>query len=185
MEALLKDERYTYADYAEWKTENRYELMDGELYMMSPAPAWKHQEILFELSRQFANFLKGKPCKAFAAPFDVRLNADTYDDTVLQPDLVVICDQSKLMGTGCAGAPDMVIEIMSPSTVKRDRVLKFYAYQGAGVREYWIVDPETKIVSVHLLKDGEYITRAYAETGTVPVHVLEGCVIDLAEVFAE
>ncbi|MDR0310315.1 MAG: Uma2 family endonuclease, partial [Acidobacteriota bacterium] len=115
MEALQKDERYTYADYASWDTEERYELIDGVPYLMSPAPLRKHQSILFELSGQFRNFLKGKPCKAFAAPFDVRLNADTYDDTVVQPDLVVICDKLKLDAKGCVGAPDMVIEILSPS----------------------------------------------------------------------
>jgi Uma2 family endonuclease len=185
MEALQKDERYTYADYAGWDTEERYELIDGVSYLMSPAPMWKHQGISRELTVQLAVFLKGKPCEVFAAPFDVRLNADTYDDTVLQPDIVVICDRSKLSGTGCAGAPDMVIEILSPSSARHDRFIKFHLYQKAGVREYWIVDPDTKTVAVHVFKDGEYLARAYAETDDIPVHVLDGCVVSLADVFAE
>jgi len=185
MEALRKDEYYTYDDYLKWEDAERCELIDGEIYAMSPAPTWKHQGISSNLHGQLFDFLKGKPCKVFAAPFDVRLNAGTYDNTVVQPDLVVICDRSKLSGTGCAGAPDMVIEILSPSTAGYDRVDKFNQYLIAKVREYWIVDPESKTVSVHVLKDGEYITRAYAKTAKVPVHVLEGCVIDLADVFEE
>ena len=183
MELLRKDEHYTYADYCAWAPDVRCELIEGVSYLMSPAPTWRHQGILFELAGQFRNFLKGKPCKAFTAPFDVRLNADTCDDTVLQPDLVVICDRSKLSATGCVGAPDMVIEIISPSTAAHDKVLKFNQYLQAGVREYWIVDPDSKTVSVHLLKDGEYAARAYTDTDVVPVHVLEGCEICLMDVF--
>ena len=182
MEPLRKEKHFVYADYRTWN-DARYELTEGVSYIMSPSPTWRHQGILFELAGQFRNFLKGASCKAFTAPFDVRLNADAGDDTVLQPDIVVICDRSKLSDTGCVGAPDMVIEIISPSTAARDKVLKFNLYLCAGVREYWIVDPETKTVDVHVLKDGEYITRAYAETGTVSVHVLEGCMITLPDVF--
>ena len=107
------------------------------------------------------------------------------DDTVVQPDLVVICDHSKLSGTGCVGAPDMVIEILSPSTARNDRTLKFDIYRRSGVREYWIVDPDTKTVSVHVLKSGEYVTRAYTDADSVAVHVLEGCTINLADVFED
>jgi Uma2 family endonuclease len=185
MDALQKETRYTYADYAGWDTKERYELIDGVPHLMSPAPTWKHQRISRELSYQFTAFLKGKPCEIFAAPFDVRLNADSYDDTVIQPDLVVICDKSKLSGTGCVGAPDMVVEILSPSTAGYDRVLKFNLYMRAGIREYWIIDPETKTVAVHVLQNGGYMTSAYAETDIVPVRVLEGCAINLADVFAE
>ena len=183
VEPFKKDEHYTYADYCTWGDDVRSELIEGVSYMMSPAPTWRHQGILFDLAGQLRSFLKGKTCKAFTAPFDVRLNADTYDDTVLQPDIVVICDRSKLSGTGCIGAPDMVIEILSPSTAVNDKVLKFNQYLQAGVREYWIVDPDTRTVSVHVLKDGEYMTRAYAGADTVPVYVLEGCTISLPDVF--
>jgi len=183
--ALRKDESYTYADYASWNTENRYELIDGMPYMMSPAPLRAHQGISSNLHREIAIFLKGKTCRIFAAPFDVRLNAAAGDNTVVQPDLVVICDRSKLNDTGCSGAPDMVIEILSKSSASRDIVLKFNQYLKAGVREYWIVDPDSKTVRVNILENGRYYASAYAETDTLPVHVLEGCVINLAEVFAE
>ena len=185
MEALLKDRRYTYADYAKLNTEDRYELIDGMPYMMSPSPTWIHQAISSSLHREIANFLKGKTCRIFAAPFDVRLNAGDGHDTVVQPDLVVICDRSKLSDTGYGGAPDLVIEILSQSSAGRDKVLKFNQYLKAGVREYWIVDPDSKTVTVNILDNGRYYTTAYAETDTLPVNVLEGCVINLADVFAE
>jgi Uma2 family endonuclease len=184
MEALLKDQRYTYADYCTWDDSERWELIDGIPYAMS-SPTWEHQGVSSELSRQIGNFLRDKPCKVFAAPFDVRLNADTYDDTVVQPDIVVICDRSKLSGTGCVGAPEMVIEILSPSTARRDKLVKFQQYRKAGVREYWIVDSDSKTVAAHILENDEYITRAYGETDNAPVHILEGCTIELSYVFAE
>ena len=184
MDAIPKDTRYTYADYLTWNDEVRYELIDGVPHMMSPAPAWEHQSISVELCGQLRDFLKGKPCKVFAAPFDVRLSAREGDDTVVQPDLLVICDLSKLSGTGCVGAPDMVIEILSPSTAGRDCIIKYQAYLNAEVREYWVVDPETKTVLTHMYHEGEYKTHGYAEADTVPVHVLDGCTIRLADVFA-
>ena len=180
-----EEQRYTYADYCAWDDGERWELIDGAAYAMSPAPSRAHQGVSGNLYGQFYNFLKGKPCKVYAAPFDVRLNADGYDDTVVQPDLVIVCDRSKLDDKGCSGAPDMVIEILSPSTSSRDMVLKFNTYQRAGIREYWIVDPDSKMVSAHVLKNGEYTTRAYGDTGAAPVRVLEGCEIDLEDVFAE
>ena len=185
MDAIRNDKHYTYADYASWDDDTRYELIDGVAYMMSPAPGRRHQGISGELHRQIKNFLRGKTCKVYDAPFDVRLNAAGDDDTVIQPDIVVVCDQSKLDDKGCNGAPDLVVEILSPSTSGKDRVLKFNKYLQAGVREYWIVDPDNNTVSAHLLKDGQYVTSAYAETDAVPVHVLEGCTISLTDVFAE
>jgi Uma2 family endonuclease len=146
---------------------------------------WRHQRISRKLLRQLVDFLRGKSCEVFYAPFDVRLNADTSDNTVLQPDIVVICDRSKLSGTGCIGVPDMVIEILSPSTEKRDREDKFDKYLEVKVREYWIVDPDSNTVTVNILDDKRYCSTDYCETDKVPVHVLEGCVIDLADVFAE
>ena len=190
MEALRADKRYTYADYASWDTEERYELIDGIPYAMSydamsPAPAWKHQDVSGKLHYQLFDFLKGKSCKVFAAPFDVRLNAADGDDTVVQPDLVIICDRSKLIDTGCVGAPDMVIEIVSPSSSNHDRVRKFNKYLHAGVREYWIVDPDSKTIVVNILENGRYYSTAYDETATIPVHILEGCEISLPDVFFE
>ena len=185
MDALQKDKRYTYADYLTWDGDARYELIDGAPYMMSPAPNRRHQDVSREILKQLALFLTGKPCKVYAAPFDVRLNAAEEDDTVVQPDLSVVCDKSKLDDRGCVGAPDLVIEILSPSTLARDRVVKLNKYLQAGVREYWIVDPDGKTVSVHLWANGKYIINAYADPDPVPVHVLDGCTINLADVFAE
>ena len=185
MQVLQKEEYYTYADYAAWDDDARWELIDGAPHMMSPAPRTKHQRLIGEIFRQFSNFLIGKTCEAFVAPFDVRLNADTYDDTVVQPDISIVCDKSKIDKKGCRGAPDMIVEILSPSSLGYDRVLKFNKYLQAGVREYWIVDPEGKTVSVHILENGKYVATAYGETDSVPVHVLEGCEIDMGIVFAE
>jgi len=180
-----ENERYTYTDYCTWDDSERWELIEGVPYAMSPVPTQAHQGISMELSSQIHNFLKGKTCKVFHAPFDVRLNADDEDDTVVQPDLLVVCDKSKLDGKSCKGAPDLVVEILSPSTARQDRWVKYNLYKDAGVREYWIVDPDTKTVSVNVLGDGIYSAYAYGDTDTAPVSVLPGCMINLNDVFAE
>jgi Uma2 family endonuclease len=138
-----------------------------------------------DLFGQLRDFLKGKPCKVYHAPFGVRLfpKEDNSDDTFVEPDIVVICDRSKIDKRGCNGAPDLVIEILSPSNSRLDKLLKFHKYLEAGVREYWIVDPEEKTVQTHILDNGHYIANIYDEKGKVPVSVLNGCVIDLAAVF--
>lgn len=182
---LPKEKHYTHSDYLTWDDDSRYELIDGVPYMMSPAPSRVHQSVSSNLHLQLASFLKGKPCRVYHAPFDVRLNADTYDDTVVQPDLLVVCDRSKLDDKGCVGAPDIVVEILSPSTARHDRLVKFQIYQKAGVREYWLIDPDTKTLQVCILEDGKYITTMYGDTDTVHVHVLEGCAISLSDVFEE
>ena len=185
MEAAIEHDYYTYADYCVWEGPERWELIDGEPYAMSPATTWKHQAICGELYGQLRDFLKGKPCKVFVAPFDVRLNADTADDTVVQPDIVVIYDRAKISGSGCVGAPDMAIEILSPSTALRDKTVKLKLYQKYGVREYWIVDPDKKTMSAHVLDNGRYTSTVYNEKDNAPIHILDGCTINLVEVFAE
>ena len=176
------NKRYTYSDYVTWDDENRWELIDGIPYMMS-APNRRHQKLLGNLHAQFWNLLKGKPCEVYIAPFDVRLNADTLDDTVVQPDLLIVCNHSILNDAGCAGSPDMLVEILSPSTSRYDRTLKFNTYLKSGIREYWIIDPETKTLAVHILKDNNYILHPYTNEETVSVHVLHGCRINLTEIF--
>ena len=185
--AVKLEQRYTYADYLKWDDGERWEIIYGRPYLMAPAPTLGHQGASGELHLQLGNFLKGKKCRVFYAPFDVRLfpKCDDSDDTIVQPDIVVVCDRSKLGRRGCVGAPDMVIEILSPSNARHDILLKFHLYQKAGVREYWIVDPEMKIVSAHILKDGEYVVTTYGNEDSAPVHVLEGLSIDLSEVFID
>jgi len=179
-----KNKRYTYADYITWGEDVRCELIDGVVYDMSPAPGWLHQELSTNLLGQLFNFLEGKTCKVFHAPFDVRLNYDSDDDSVVQPDIVVICNSDIISGTGCTGAPDMVIEILSPSTASKDMIVKYNRYLRAGVREYWIVDPQTKTVRVCVHKDGKYDSIDYLDPGKLQVSVLEGCEIDMKRVFA-
>jgi len=174
---------YTYADYASWDDDVRCELIDGEIVVMD-APSFDHQRVLMELSRQVANFLVGKRCVVLPAPFDVCLfGLGDEDTTVVQPDIVVICDESKLDKKRCNGAPDMVIEILSPSTAKYDKERKLNKYINAGVLECWIIDPDTKNVAVHLIDNGVISFTHYESDEIIPVHILEGCKITLQEVF--
>jgi len=155
-----EDERkWTYADYREWelKPGERFELIDGTAYAMA-APNTVHQRISMILSGVLFNYFIGKPCRPFAAPFDVRLfyEEDESDDTVVQPDLVVVCDPAKLGKEGCQGVPDLVIEILSPSNTAIEMHRKLCLYQDAGVREYWVVDPEQKLIEAYFLNNGNY-----------------------------
>jgi len=165
-----------------WDDDIRWELIDGVPYMMA-APTNEHQDIMGKLFLELAIFLKGKPCKVRMAPSDVRLNPDTLDDTVVQPDIYVYCDRSKDDKTGIKGAPDMAVEVLSPSTAKRDKTIKFEAYRKAGVRELWIIDPETKSLAVNLLSEGNYITYPYTKDDTVSVNVLNEFNVKLSEIF--
>lgn len=181
-------ERYTFADCLTWDETERIEIIDGDAYMMSP-PNRVHQGISGELYYQIRAFLEGKNCKIYAAPFGVRLFEKDGDrpedvDTIVEPDISVICDRDKLDDKGCKGAPDFVIEIMSPSNRRLDKVTKRKLYQQAGVREYWIVSPEMQTVEVCLLEDGFLETKEFYERDdTAKVTVLEGCEIDLQKVF--
>jgi Uma2 family endonuclease len=130
---LKLEQAWTYADYCSWPDDERCELIDGVAYAMSPAPSRQYQELSGELFRQFANHLKGKPCKVYDAPFDLRLSeqnaaSDNYVTTVVQPDILVVCDSSKLDDRGCNGAPDLIVEILSPATAARDLKEKFDLY---------------------------------------------------------
>jgi Uma2 family endonuclease len=184
--AYKEDEYYTYADILEWDEEVRAEIINGELFMMAN-PDTIHQDISREIFGHLYDFLKGKPCVVYAAPFGVRLfpKKDLSDDTFVEPDIVVICDKSKIDKRGCNGAPDLVVEILSPATARHDRIVKFRLYQKAGVREYWIADPENRMLNAHVLNNGNYITEVYGDIDEVPVSALPGCVIPLREVFPE
>lgn len=181
-------DRYTFADCLTWSENERIEIINGEAVMMAP-PTRIHQEILMELSRQLANFLEGKKCKVYPAPFAVRLfekDGDTPEDvdTMVEPDISVVCDHDKLDKHGCKGAPDLVVEVLSPSTQRHDRLVKLDLYQRAGVREYWIVDPDSSTVQVFMLKNGYlHPYEVYSEKDIAKVNVLDGCFIELSKVF--
>jgi Uma2 family endonuclease len=180
---------YTYRDYLAWPEDERWEIIDGIPYMQA-TPSRIHQEISGELFSQIYNYLKAKPCRVYHAPFCVRLpKGDEKDEkdikTVVEPDIVIVCDQSKLDDKGCKGTPDMIIEILSPSSVKKDRLEKFNKYEKAGVKEYWIVEPEGKLVSVFILENNKRYGRPeiYSEEDKVKVSLFEDLVIDLKPVF--
>lgn len=183
--------RYTFADALGWEEGEQAEIIDGEVLLFS-TPSSRHQEISMEVARQLANYLEGKRCKVYPAPFGVRLFEQDGDapedvDTVVQPDLSVVCDRNKIDKYGCKGAPDLVIEILSPSTQRHDRLVKLNLYQRAGVREYWIINPEDQTAQVMLL-DGSgalQLHEVYDREDVAKVNVLEGCFIELSKVFTE
>ena len=183
-------ERYTFADVMAWEENERAEIINGEAIMMAP-PSRIHQKVSVAITSQLYNFLEGKKCEVYPAPFGVRLfekDRDSPDDvdTMVEPDISVVCDKNKLDKYGCRGAPDLVIEILSPSTLRHDRFVKLALYQQAGVREYWIVEPETQTVQVYTLENGILQPRAFYGQGDVAkVNVLEGCFIELSKVFTE
>ncbi len=177
------EERHTYGEYRRWPEATRYELIDGLAYAMAPALSRRHQEVLLELARQVANALAGHPWRAFIAPFDVRLpragEADDAVDTVVQPDLSVVCDPGKLDEAGCRGAPDWVVEVLSPATAGHDHIVKREVYERAGVREYWLVHPVDRIVTIHRLQAGRFGVPEVRElTGRHAVGVLPEVEID-------
>ena len=153
-------EHHTYGEYLHWPDDVRYELIDGVAYLMAPAPTLDHQEVVGEVYYQLRQALQGKPCRAFIAPVDVRFpkegEADEQVDTVLQPDVLVVCDPSKLDRRGVRGAPDLVVEVLSPGTSSHDHVRKRRVYERAGVAEYWLVHPIDRMVTVYRLVNGEY-----------------------------
>jgi Uma2 family endonuclease len=179
-----ENRRYTYTDYLEWEGPERYQLINGKAFMMA-SPSVAHQALLVELLTQFNVFLRGKSCQVFIAPLDVRLfpEEDNSDDTVVQPDLLVVCDKDKLGKGSVNGPPDLVIEIMSPSNSYRELFLKFQYYLEAGVREYWVIDPEEKKVQVHLYENGHYLGTVYKESAHISVTVLPGLNIALASLW--
>jgi Uma2 family endonuclease len=187
--AVLKEDRlFTYADYKGWELAEgeRYELIYGVAYAMA-GPNDYHQAICGQLFWQIENYLRGKPCKARIAPYDVRLfyEEDDNDDTVVQPDISVICDEKKRGSEGCRGAPDLVAEVLSPSNSAIEMERKLKLYQRAGVREYWVLDPENKEVTAYHFTGNQILARTYGSKETAPVDILPGLEIALESVFAE
>lgn len=185
-----KQKEYTFGDYLSWSDEERWEIIDGTPYMMTPAPSSEHQSIVMELGRQIANYLQGKTCKVFPAPFDVRLpRGEEHDeeiDNVVQPDLVVVCDREKIDKRGCKGAPDLIIEIISQATAKKDLNDKFNLYERSGVKEYWVVFPSDKALDVYQLDENSKYQKAatYYKESLVKSSLFEDLELDLKMVFA-
>lgn len=182
-------QRYTYDDYLSGPEGERWELIDGVPYDMTPSPSADHQRILRDLSTHFSVYLKDRSCEAFFAPFDVRLpQGDEKDEdvpTLVQPDLIVVCDKSKLDEKGCRGAPDLIVEVLSPSTARKDMKEKRDLYERSGVREYWLVHPGDRTISVFLLSvDGIYgKPEVYGDKDEIKVFILDDLRIDLRTVF--
>ena len=179
---LNSNKTYTYADYAQWDDEQRWELIEGVPYNMTPAPTLRHQNILGELHLQIASFLKGKDCKVFLAPCDLLLpekdQEDNQSKNILQPDIMVVCDSSKIKDKYVVGAPDWIIEILSPSTAKKDKIQKKKAYEKAGVKEYWLVSQTYGTITIFKLKDGKLTHQdVYDETAELDVETLPGLTI--------
>lgn len=182
---------YSYADYLQWTFEDRLELIKGKIFKMTPAPALLHQRISWRLSGELYHYLKNKSCQAFAAPFDVRLSRKRENDekkifTVVQPDICVVCDPSKIDARGCTGAPDIVVEILSPGNNQKELRNKYEVYEEAGVKEYWIVSPQDKTFLKYTLISGAYQPSRLMTTGDIiTTEILPGFELNLDTVFAD
>jgi Uma2 family endonuclease len=179
---LRDSAKHTYADYCLWPDEARYELIDGVAYAMGPAPARIHQDVVGGIFRQVADAPDGTSCRPYIAPFDVRLplgdEADADVATVVQPDLVVVCDPAKLDDAGCRGAPDWVVEVLSPRTAGHDQTVKLTAFERAGVAEVWLVHPTDRVLTIYRMDGARYGRPEIRElTGSATVGVLPGVVV--------
>jgi Uma2 family endonuclease len=190
---LDESKRYTYADYLRWFDDVRREVINGIIHAMS-APWTKHAKILSRLNFSIALYLHKRQgnCEVFFAPFDVRLTTvdkttDQEVTSVVQPDILVVCDPSKIDEKGCIGAPDFIVEITSPSTRKRDCSAKLYLYEAAGVKEYWIADQKTDTLHAFVLQsNGKYdVGTIYAAGQQAPVHTLPGLAMDVSALFED
>lgn len=190
MTLLKRGGRYTYADYLRWSGSSGEELIDGTHYVREPpAPSPSHQGIVVELCYQVRAALESKPCRVYVAPFDVRLPKSTEEDdqvdTVVQPDVFIVCDLEKIDARGMRGAPDWLAEVLSPHTVRHDKVVKLRVYERAGVREVWIVDPLARTLTVYRLEGGRYGKAIDLDlNGKTPIAAVPGVTIDWDEVLA-
>ena len=185
---------YSYADYLLWYFEERVELIKGHIFQMSPAPSRRHQNISGSLHIKMGIYLLEKKCKLYSAPFDVRLldksksskaNEEIY--TVVQPDLCIICDPSKLDDRGCIGAPDLIVEILSPGNSKKEMKIKYQLYEEAGVKEYWIVFPSEYVLQQFVLNEnGKYeLKNSYSEDEIFSAHIFPDLTVNLEEIFQD
>ena len=179
---------YTYADYLKWTFEERVELINGKIFKMSPAPNRFHQKLAGYIHVRLGIFLDGKVCEVYEAPFDVRLPRQSKNDksivTVLQPDVCVICDPAKLDSRGCIGAPDIVVEVLSPGNNAKELKMKYAIYEESGVKEYWVVSPQDQWMRVHILVNDKYSESPYLLAGDI-FHstALPGFSLDISALF--
>ncbi len=182
---------YSYADYLTWKFDEFVELIKGRVMRPMAGPSRRHQQLSNRIEFSITSFLRGSSCEMYHAPFDVRLttggfNGDQQITTVVQPDICVVCDPAKLDDRGCLGAPDWIIEIVSPGNTARDTKTKFDLYEESGVREYWMVYPGLKTITAYVLEGERYqLAGEYIEPGLLPAASVPGLVLEWAEVFAE
>jgi Uma2 family endonuclease len=179
----LKPGEFTYADYVRWPEAERWELLSGQAYAMAP-PSWAHQSVVTELARQLGNALLGTPCQARVAPVGVRLpksgEADADTRTVFEPDVLVVCDASKIDSKGVRGAPDVIIEVLSPSTASFDQIEKRDAYEAAGVRELWLVDVGNALVTIYRHTGAKFAPAAIVHAkGSIAIAALSGLTLNL------
>lgn len=183
--------RYTYDDYLLWPADERWELIHGVAYAMSPAPSPLHQRTVKRLVRQLDDYFEDRPCEAYIAPFDVRLPEKAGQDdpvhTVVQPDISVICDKTKIDEKGCLGAPDFIIEVLSPGTAAYDQIEKADLYAEYGVREYWTVHPTDRLLTIRTLRSsgGFSPPQLVAARGVVSVTLFPGLQLDLDRIFQD
>ncbi len=182
---------YTYADYLTWKFDEFVELIKGKVMRPMAGPSRRHQQLSNRLELPIALFLRDSRCEMYHAPFDVRLttggaNGDQQITTVVQPDICVVCDLTKLDDRGCLGAPDWIIEIVSPGNTTRDTRTKYDLYEEGGVGEYWIVYPGMKTVAAFTLQNDKYqLTAEYTAPGPIPVATLPGLALEWADIFTD
>jgi Uma2 family endonuclease len=191
MAVLKRDtDHHTYADYLIWSRTYGDELINGTAYVTEPpSPTWSHQMIVGELYRQISTALKGKACRACIAPSDIRLPKSTEEDdqvdTVVQPDVFIVCDLQKIDARGVRGAPDWLAEVLSPSTARHDQITKLPAYERAGVREVWLIHPDDRTVSIYRLEAGRYGRPTILEVkGQTQLTAVAEVTIDWDEVLA-
>ena len=181
---------YSYSDYLRWLFDDRVELIKGKVFKMSPAPSRVHQEISINILKSLLNFLVDQKCKVYCAPFDVRFPKESPADasiyTVLQPDICVICDKSKLDDRGCIGAPELVVEILSPGNNKKELLCKYKIYEEFGVKEYWVVSQSDQTILIYTLNDGRFSpSKIFTLSESITSSVLPGFELLLDDVFAD
>lgn len=180
------DQTFTLEEYLALPENERMEILEGMPYLLA-SPSVSHQIIALAFASSFREALQGKPCQAFIAPLDVFLDAaDVRRPTVVQPDVFVVCDRKKLDDRGCHGAPDLIVEVLSPGTRQHDQVRKMNLYWRHGVREYWLADPEIRVIEQFVWDEKGYLLGGFFRAGDkLPVRVLADCVLDVSEIFPE